>query len=255
MKNFKIFILLVITLLGLSSTANADTILLASDDFVGISFWILSMACLAATVFFFLERSSVPSGWRVSITVSGLVTGITFVHYLYIREIWITNGELRILYRYIDWLVTVPLLMLQFYFILSAVRKVPGIIFWRLLVGSLVMLAGGYLSEAGYLYPMIGFIIGMTGWIYILYEVFSGDAGRLAARSGNKAFVNAFSSMRMIVTIGWSIYPLGYVFSYLIGDADSNSLNVIYNLVDLLNKIVFGLIIWSAAVQQAGRPK
>jgi bacteriorhodopsin len=255
MKNFKVFILSVVTLLGLSSTANADTIMLASDDFVGISFWIVSMACLAATVFFFLERSSVPSRWRVSITVAGLVTGIAFVHYWYMREIWITNGELRTLYRYIDWLVTVPLLIVQFYFILSAVRKVPVVIFWRLLVGSLAMLLGGYLSEAGYLYPMIGFIIGMTGWIYILYEVFSGDAGKLAARSGNKAFVNAFGSMRMIVTIGWSIYPLGYVFSYLIGDADSNSLNVIYNLADLLNKIVFGLIIWSAAIQQAGRPR
>ena len=55
MKNFKVFILSVVTLLGLSSTANADTIMLASDDFVGISFWIVSMACLAATVFLFFE--------------------------------------------------------------------------------------------------------------------------------------------------------------------------------------------------------
>ena len=52
----------------------------------------------------------------------------------------------------------------------------------------------------------------------------------------------------MIVTIGWSIYPLGYVFGYLTGGVDANSLNVIYNLADFINKILFGIVIWAAAV-------
>ena len=57
---------------------------------------------------------------------------------------------------------------------------------------------------------MLGLVIVMAGWIYVLYEIFSGEAGRAAAKSGNKAFVKAFSALRMIVTVGWSIYPLGY---------------------------------------------
>ena len=53
----------------------------------------------------------------------------------------------------------------------------------------------------------------------------------------------------MIVTVGWCIYPLGYVFGYLTGNVDDNSLNMIYNLADFVNKIAFGLVIWVAAMQ------
>ena len=57
----------------------------------------------------------------------------------------------------------------------------------------------------------------------------------------------------MIVTIGWAIYPIGYVFSHLTGGVDSETLNIIYNLVDFVNKIAFGVIIWSCAVANSGR--
>ena len=373
MKKLKLFALTAVALMGVSGVANAETAMLASDDFVGISFWLVSMALLASTAFFFIERASVPAGWRVSITVAGLVTGIAFIHYMYMRDVWIMTGESPTVYRYIDWLITVPLLMLEFYFVLAAVGKansgvfwrlmigtlvmlvggylgeagyinatlgfvigmagwfyilyevfsgeagnvaaswrtsiivsglVTGIafvhyvymrdvwvmtgesptvyryidwlitvpllmiefylvlaavgkansgIFWRLLIGTVVMLVGGYLGEAGYINATLGFVIGMAGWFYILYEVFSGEAGKAAAKSGNKALVTAFGAMRMIVTVGWAIYPLGYVFGYLTGGVDADSLNVIYNIADLLNKTAFGLIIWAAAVQSGGR--
>ena len=255
MKKLKLFALTAVALMGVSGVANAETTLLASDDFVGISFWLVSMALLASTAFFFIERASVPAGWRVSITVAGLVTGIAFIHYMYMREVWIMTGESPTVYRYIDWLITVPLLMLEFYFVLAAVGKANSGVFWRLMLGTLVMLVGGYLGEAGYINSMLGFIIGMAGWIYILYEVFSGEAGKMAAKSGNKALVTAFGAMRMIVTVGWAIYPLGYVFGYLTGGVDANSLNVIYNAADFLNKIAFGLIIWAAAMTQPGRAR
>jgi len=256
MKKLKLFALTTVALMGVTGVANAaDTPMLLKNDFVGISFWIVSMACLAATVFFFLERSSVPAGWRVSMTVAGLVTGIAFVHYMYMRDVWVMTGDSPTVYRYIDWLITVPLLMLEFYFVLAAVNRANSGVFWRLLIGSVVMLCGGFLGEAGYIPPTLGLIIGISGWIYILYEVFSGEAGRAAAKSGNKSLVTAFSAMRMIVTVGWAIYPLGYVFGYLTGGVDANSLNVIYNAADFLNKIAFGLIIWAAAMQQPGRAK
>ena len=248
MKKLKLFSLATVALLGLSGAANAETVLLAADDFVGISFWVISMGMLAATAFFFMERGSVASGWKTSVTVAGLVTGIAFIHYMYMRGVWVQTGESPTVYRYIDWLITVPLQMIEFYLILAAVRKVPGGIFWRLLIGSLVMLIGGYLGEAGYINALLGFIIGMAGWFYILSEVFSGEAGKAAAKSGNKGLSTAFSAMRMIVTIGWAIYPLGYIFGYLTGGIDAASLNIIYNLADFINKIAFGLVIWAAAV-------
>ena len=247
MKKLKLFALTVVALLGVTGVANADA-MFAQDDFVGISFWVISMGLLAATAFFFMETGNVAAGWRTSVIVAGLVTGIAFIHYMYMREVWVTTGDSPTVYRYIDWLITVPLQMVEFYLILSAVGKANSGMFWRLLLGSIVMLVGGYLGEAGYINATLGFIIGMAGWIYILYEVFSGEAGKAAAKSGNKSLVTAFGAMRMIVTVGWAIYPLGYVFGYLTGGVDANSLNVVYNLADFINKIAFGLVIWAAAV-------
>ena len=255
MKNFKLFALAALALVGFSGAANAETMLLASDDFVGVSFWLISMGMLAATAFFFMERGSVAAGWRTSLTVAGLITGIAFIHYMYVRGVWVQTGDSPTVYRYIDWLITVPLQMVEFYLILAAVRKIPSGIFWRLLIGSLVMIIGGYLGEAGYINSMVGFIIFMAGWIYVLYEIFSGEAGKAAAKSGNKSFSTAFSSLRMIVTVGWAIYPLGYIFGNLTGGVDANSLNVIYNLADFINKIAFCLIIWAAAMSTSGSRK
>ena len=252
MKTIKILTLSLV-LIGATTAANAVNFL-PVDDYVGISFWVISMGMLAATAFFFMEQAHVAVQWRKSVNVAGLVTGIAFINYMYMRGVWVETGDTPTVYRYIDWLITVPLQLVEFYLILSAVRKVDNSIFWRLLIGSLVMLGGGFLGEAGKIPPVLGFIIGMAGWIYILYEIFSGDAGKAVAKSGNKALVTAFGALRMIVTVGWSIYPLGYIFGYLMGGAiDGSSLNIIYNLADFVNKIAFGLIIWSCAVANSSK--
>ena len=249
MKKISIIALATLALFGATSSANAATAFLATDDFVGITFWVVSMGMLATTVFFFAERGTVAQAWRPSVSVAGLVTGVAFVHYMYMRGIWVETGETPTVYRYIDWLITVPLQIVEFYLILAAVRKVPGSLFWRLLIASLVMLIFGYMGEAGYISALFGFIVGVAAWIYILFELFSGEAGKAMKSSGNKALKTAFSAMRMIVTIGWAIYPLGYLFGYLAGGVDSNTLNVVYNLADFVNKIAFGLVIWACAMQ------
>ena len=236
-------------LLVLPQFANAAN--LESSDFVGISFWLISMALVASTAFFFLETQRVSAKWKTSLTVSGLVTLVAAVHYFYMRDVWIATGDTPTVYRYIDWLITVPLLMVEFYIILRAVGSASGGIFWRLMIGTLVMLVGGYMGEAGYINEWAGFIVGMAGWAYILYEVFAGEAGKMAADKAPASVQQAFSTMRWIVTIGWAIYPLGYFFGYLTGGASMEALNVIYNLADVLNKIAFGVIIWNVATTES----
>ena len=224
---------------------------LAQDDFVGISFWLISMALVASTAFFFLETQRVNAKWKTSLVVSGLVTLVAAVHYFYMRDVWIETGDTPTVYRYIDWLITVPLLMIEFYLILRAITAVSGGVFWRLTIGTLIMLIGGYLGEAGYINVTVGFIIGMAGWAYILYEIFAGEAGKVAANDAPASVKSAYSTMRWIVTIGWAIYPLGYFFGYMAGGASMESLNIIYNLADVLNKIAFGVIIWNVAVTES----
>ncbi len=206
------------------------------------------MALVAATAFFFLETQRVDGKWKTTLVVSGLVTLVAAVHYFYMRDVWVATGDTPTVYRYIDWLITVPLLMIEFYLILRAITAVSGGIFWRLTIGTLVMLIGGYLGEAGYMNVTIAFIIGMAGWAYILYEIFAGEAGKVAANDAPASVKSAYSTMRWIVTIGWAIYPLGYFFGYMAGGASMESLNIIYNLADVLNKIAFGVIIWNVAV-------
>ena len=179
MKKLNVIILTIIFLIGISLPASAETTMLEPDDYTGMTLWVVSMACLATTVFIFVERSSIALSWRPALTVAGIITGITFVNYLYIRGIWVNTNDLPIIYRYMEWLITMPLSMITFYFLIAAVRKVSSVIFWKLSIGTIIMVYGGYAGEAGDLPAFFGFIIWMVGWIFILYEVHSGDAGRL----------------------------------------------------------------------------
>jgi bacteriorhodopsin len=134
------------------------------------------MALVAATAFFFLEIQRVSPKWKTSLTVSGLVTLVAATHYFYMREVWVATQSTPTVYRYIDWLITVPLLMVEFYIILSAVTNVPGRVFWKLILGTLVMLIGGYVGEAGLMAATPAFVIGMVGWAYIIFEIYSGES-------------------------------------------------------------------------------
>merc|ERR1712107_862998 len=107
---------------------------LTEHDGTAVSFWIISIAMIACTVFLFAEAATVKDHWKTSMHVGGLVT-------------------------------------------LAAGKPVGAGMFWRLLVGTVVMLAFGYAGETGVLPALIGFVIGMAGWGFILYEIFTGEAG------------------------------------------------------------------------------
>ncbi|MDC3089168.1 bacteriorhodopsin-like [Alphaproteobacteria bacterium] len=221
------------------------------SDGVGISFWIISIAMVAATVFFLMESLRVKGKWRTSLVVGALVTLVAAVHYFYMRDVWVSTGASPTVFRYVDWIITVPLQMIEFYLILAACTAIAGGVFWRLFVGSLVMLIGGYLGEAGFINATLGFVIGMAGWIFILYEIFAGEASKVNAAEAPDSVKTAYNTMKWIVTIGWAIYPIGYFMGYMAGGADANSLNIIYNLADVVNKIAFCLAIWAAAVTES----
>ena len=121
---------------------------LSQDDFTAVSFWIISIAMIATTVFLYAEASTVVGHWKTSVHVGGLVTLVAAVHYMYMREYWVAVKASPIIYRYIDWTITVPLQMIEFNLIIKAAGgKIGPAGFWKLLVGTVVMLCFGYFGE------------------------------------------------------------------------------------------------------------
>ena len=218
------------------------------------SFYFGTAAMLCSAVFFFFERGEVAPKWRTSVTVAGLVTFIAFFHYYFMRDAWggaLASGDLTQL-RYIDWLITVPLQIVEFYLILKVVGKVTSGLFWQLLIASIVMLVGGLLGEMGTINEVVGFVIGMIGWLYVVYLIFAGGAAKASSESGNQAVQTAFNSMKLIVLVGWAIYPIGYIIGNMIDVTNgTQTMNIIYNFADLINKTAFGLVIWAAAKQDS----
>merc|ERR1711970_1354611 len=105
-----------------------------------------------------MESLNVSSHWKTSLNVGALVTLVAAVHYFYMREFWIQIHSSPILYRYIDWPITVPLQMIEFNLILKAVKPdISAGMFWRLLIGTVVMLASGYSGEAHFVPAGMGF--------------------------------------------------------------------------------------------------
>ena len=86
-------------------------------DATGFTFWLGAMAMMAASVFFFLSMNSVDAKWRTSLLVSGLITFIAAVHYMYMRDAH-AAGDSTTVFRYVDWILTVPLMCVEFYLIL-----------------------------------------------------------------------------------------------------------------------------------------
>merc|ERR1712014_416877 len=132
------------------SVSNPADAFLGQDDFTAVSFWIISIAMIAATVFLYAEAATVAGHWKTSVHVGGLVTLVAAVHYMYMREYWVAVHGSPVVYRYIDWTITVPLQMIEFNLILKAANAPIGPAgFWKLLIGTVLMLAFGYAGESG----------------------------------------------------------------------------------------------------------
>ena len=226
-----------------------------ANDFTGFTFWVATAVMFMGAAFFFMERFTVKKEWQTSLTVACLVCLVAFWHYLYMREGYMADGTSPTELRYVDWLITVPLQIVEFYLIVAAVSAVSLSVFWKLLAGSLVMLIGGYMGESGHLDATVGFVIGMVGWVYVIWLIWAGDAAQAANGAKNENLAMAFNGIKWIVTVGWIIYPIGYFMGYMMDGVDVSGLNALYNLADVVNKFLFGLVIWHAAMRDSGVAK
>ena len=232
-----------------------DAASVAPGDFTGFTFFIGSVSMLAATVWFLMQHGQVDKKFKDSMLVAALITGIAAVHYFYMREQWVLTGESPTELRYIDWILTVPLMVVEFALLTGVgMRK----LFWA----SVIMLVTGYFGESGVMggTATIWGTASALAYFYMAYEVgcltiFGGPTGAVgtALNSASGKIPSAGRMLQWFVLVGWAIYPLGYLMGTDAGqwyEGMSNialDMNVVYNVGDAINKIGFGMAVWSAA--------
>jgi len=137
---------------------------------------------------------------------------------------------------------------IEYFLILKPAGAKTGML-TRLLFGSIVMLVAGYIGEA--VVPaqnVMWGIISTLGWAVIIYEIYMGEASKLAASSTSEAVKSGYNVMRWFTLVGWAIYPIGYMMlpgNLLSGF--SGNIDLVYNIADAVNKIGFGLVVYSIA--------
>jgi bacteriorhodopsin len=230
---------------------SANVAKMLPNDYVGFTFFIGSMAMMAASAFFFLSLSQFDKKWRTSVLVSGLITFIAAVHYFYMRDYWNAFQESPTFFRYVDWVLTVPLMCLEFYLILKVAGAKQSLL-WKMIFYSVVMLVTGYFGETIFKDQAAfwGLISGIA-YFLIVYEIWFGEASKLAKAAGGDVLAS-HKILCWFVLVGWAIYPLGYMMgttgwynSFIPG----GDIDVAYNIADAINKIGFGLVIYSLAVK------
>jgi sensory rhodopsin len=229
---------------------------LQAGDYIGFTFFTGYMSMLAASIFFIVERGTVNDKWKTSLLISALICFIAAVHYYYMRGLWLETGTSPTQFRYIDWTLTVPLMCIEYFLILKPAGAKSGMLL-RLIFGAIVMLVAGYIGEA--ISPgsnVLWGIISTLGWLVIIYEIYMGEASKLVNSSNNVAVIEGYKVMRWFTLVGWAIYPIGYcmlpgniLHSFVEGaDFTKNSpVDLAYNIADAINKIGFGLVVYSIA--------
>ena len=220
------------------------------NDLVSFTFFIGTMAMMAASVFFFLSLDAGGGKWRTSMLVSGLITFIAAVHYYYMRDANVSGADVTF-FRYVDWILTVPLMCVEFYLILAKAGATKKLM-WQLIGLSTVMLVAGYIGETGDSPVLWGTISGIAYFIMV-GMLWLGSPKALAEKAGGSV-LEAYNALCWFILVGWSIYPIGYMIGtdgwYDFVDAIPLDMDVVYNIGDAINKIGFGLVIYNLAVSK-----
>jgi len=219
----------------------------------------------AATLFFWLGRSQVSDYYKTALTITGLVTAIALYHYIRIFDSWsaaYTITGLKIepsgiafndAYRYVDWILTVPLLLVELILVMRLSRAETWSKSTRLGLLAVAMIVLGYPGEISAV-PSTKWLwwgLAMLPFIWIVYELFVGLGKSIASQPTEvRGLINA---ARWLTVISWSFYPVVFVFPMLgfSGGAAATAVQVGYTVADVVAKVVFGFVIYLIAVRRS----
>ena len=213
------------------------------------SFTLTFIAFLACAFFLYLEKDRVPEDFRTVLRVSTVYLVIGAVNYFYMRETYAAGAAAGVShfpteFRYVDWILTTPLMLMKFPLLLGMGKK--GRLFMaRLVALDLVMIVTGYVGEISHR-PAVHhgfFLLGCMAWFGILASLFSALTV-LPERLG-PAVRSGVRYMSLFVVVGWAVYPVGFFAPML--DLPDDVRELVYNVADLINKVGLCLLVYVTA--------
>ncbi len=229
-------------------------------------FSFVTAAMGAAALFFLLVRNNVSPSHRLAVTLSTLVVGIAAYHYFRITNSWAdaftlvgdryepTDTPFNEGYRYADWLLTVPLLLAELVIVLALAKREQFVLVTKLVVASVLMIVLGYPGEVASTddaSKWIFFILGTIPFLYILYVLYA-EMGDALQRQSDRVR-RLFGSLRTVILVTWSVYPLAFLAPYLsVSDATTEVLRQTgYGLADVIAKPAFGIVLYLIAISKS----
>ena len=236
------------------------------------NFMSLAIAAMGASFFFFISaRGSLKEGNRMAVTLSATVVLIAFYHYVRIFDSWVATagvgnpGAFNEGYRYVDWLLTVPLLVAELILVLRLDKKVESKLIQRNVVYAFLMIATGYIGELDVQTSVvldssrtIWGAISTIFFVLILRDLFGGIDASFKRQS--KEIQGIFKVLRVVLIATWGVYPIAYLLptiSTSLGLTAGDGLvlkQIGYTVADILAKPGYGLLIWKiATLKNSGR--
>ncbi|HBQ76417.1 MAG TPA: rhodopsin [Exiguobacterium sp.] len=230
-------------------------------------FWVGFVGMAAGTLYFLVERNSLAPEYRSTATVAALVTFVAAIHYYFMKQAVGESGLLSEIdgfpteIRYIDWLVTTPLLLIKFPLLLGLKGGKGRSLLTKLVIADIIMIIGGYIGESSINlaggFTQLGlwaYVVGCIAWFYIIYLLFTNVTK--VAEDKPAPIRKALLQMRLFILIGWAIYPVGYAVTLFAPGIEVQLVReLIYNFADLINKVGFGLIAFFAVKTMSATQK
>jgi bacteriorhodopsin len=246
------------SVLAVSEVAQALNAGLSVEGITMYLFWVGTVAMGAGTAYFWLMAPSVPKQYRSVMVVAGVITAVAAYHYARMSGLYLEQvaslytptgeriegaeiGQFPTAYRYIDWLITVPLLVLEIPLLLRLKGRGGGL-FLSLVGASVAMLVLAWVAEES---PVGGgqwwitYLLSCAAWLYIVFILYTRVSKEMV--SSPESIQKALKILRLFILVGWTIYPVGFLMA-LAGPDGESVREICYNVADVINKVFFGLV-------------
>jgi len=227
------------------------------------SFTFATMA--AATLFLWFGRSQVGPAYKTALTISGLVTAIAAYHYLRIFESWESAYEVRDgvitvtglafndAYRYVDWLLTVPLLLIELVLVMRLSQQETMSKSVKLGLAAALMIILGYPGEIAddNMTRAIWGALSTIPFLYIVWELFRGLGDSIERQP--ESVRGLIKQARLLTFASWGFYPIVYMIPYtnMGGGVTETYVQVGYTIADIIAKAGVGVLVYLIAIRKS----